>query len=174
MAPDSTFLRGVLHRDTTNDPSMPSLGDIGLNFFVPYLFNRIAARWNVDLAQELRKFDLTTPQMRVLAVLCINSGLTINELAVLTVTEQSTMSRTLDNLEERKLVLRRARESDMRVREIQVTDKGRKAFDEFWPIMFNRYEEMFKGIGETEFNQLVTALHKVLRNIRYGDEDNSQ
>ena len=168
---DNDFLSGVLHREAAPDTSMPSLGEIGLNFFVPYLMNRIAARWNKDLAEELRKYDLTTPQMRVLAVLSINSGLTINELSVLTVTEQSTMSRTLDALETRNMVRRRQRANDMRVREVEVTAAGRDAFAEFWPVMFNRYRRMFKDIGEQEFSSFVATLHKVLRNIRMGDAE---
>jgi DNA-binding MarR family transcriptional regulator len=174
MSGDISFLRGVLHRQAASDTSMPSLAEIGLNFFVPYLMNRIAATWNADLAVELRSFDLTTPQMRVLAVLSINSGLTINELSVLTVTEQSTMSRTLDMLEKRKLVRRVSRTSDMRVREVQVTMAGREAFAAFWPVMFNRYEQMFRDIGEDEFSQFVATLHKVLRNIRLGSGEASE
>ncbi len=174
MVGDISFLRGVMHRDAASDTSMPSLGEIGLNFFVPYLMNRIAATWNADLATELQSFGLTTPQMRVLAVLSINSGLTINELSVLTVTEQSTMSRTLDNLEARKLVRRTPRANDMRVREVQVTEAGRAAFAAVWPVMFDRYEKMFRDIGEEEFSQFAATLHKVLRNIRAGSAENSE
>ena len=170
MGDDNAFLSGVLHREAS-DGSTPSLAEIGLNHFVPYLINRIAARWNADLAEELRKFDLTTPQMRALAVLGLNSGLTINELSTLTVTEQSTMSRPLDTLEERKLVRRRPRRADMRVREVEITAAGRAAFDDFWPVMFARYREMFKDIGEEEFSALVATLRKVLRNIRLGDAE---
>jgi DNA-binding MarR family transcriptional regulator len=149
---------------------MPSFAEIGLNYFVPYLLNRIAATWNAGLAGELRKFDLTTPQMRALAVLGINSGLTINELSALTVTEQSTMSRTLDTLESRGFVSRRPRHSDLRVREVEITTAGRAAFDTFWPVMFQHYEQMFRGIGEDEFSQFVATLQKVLRNNRLSGE----
>ncbi len=166
MTADLSFLGGVLHREAASDTSMPSLAEIGLNAFMPYLLNRIAATWNAELAVELRKFDLTTPQMRVLAVLGINSGLTINELSILAVTEQSTMSRTLDALEVRGLVRRRPRANDMRVREVEITEQGRRSFDSFWPVMFNRYEEMFRGISEDEYTQCIATLHKVLRNIR--------
>jgi DNA-binding MarR family transcriptional regulator len=169
MSDGTAFLSGVLHRAAATDQSLPSLGEIGLNYFVPYLLNRIAARWNADLSEELRKFDLTTPQMRALAVLSINSGITINELSVLTVTEQSTMSRTLDTLEERGFARRRPRPNDMRVREVEVTAAGRDAFAAFWPVMFNRYREMFRDIGEEEFSAFVATLHKVLRNIRLAD-----
>jgi MarR family transcriptional regulator for hemolysin len=168
MTRDLAFLRGVLHREA--DSSMPSFAEIGLNYFVPYLLNRIAATWNAGLAGELRKFDLTTPQMRALAVLGINSGLTINELSALTVTEQSTMSRTLDTLESRGFVSRRPRPSDLRVREVEITTAGRAAFDAFWPVMFQHYEQMFRGIGEDEFSQFVATLQKVLRNNRLSGE----
>src|SRR4051812_836139 len=96
--------------------AIPTLGEIGLNHFAPYLMNRITARWNATLAEALRAYDLTTAMMRALAVLSINSGLTTNDLAVLTVSEQSTMSRTLDAMEEQALIQRRQREGDMRVR----------------------------------------------------------
>ena len=171
---DNSFLGGVLHRETASDTSMPSLAEIGLNFFVPYLLNRIAAQWNSGLSEELRKFDLSTPQMRALAVLSINSGLTINELSVLTVTEQSTMSRTLDNLEDRQLLRRRPRASDMRVREVEITPEGRAAFANFWPVMFSRYQHMFRDIGEDEFSALAATLHKILRNIRLGNAGASE
>ena len=167
----NAFLGGVLHRNAAGNTSMPSLSEIGLNHFVPYLMNRIAASWNADLSEPLREFDLTTPQMRTLAVLSINSGLTINELSKLTVTEQSTMSRALDALETRGLVRRRPRASDMRVREVEISEAGREAFDRFWPEMFSRFQRMFKGIDEQEFSTLVATLQKVLRNIRLGDEE---
>jgi DNA-binding MarR family transcriptional regulator len=170
MTKDLAFLRGVLHRDADGETSMPSLAEIGLNHFVPYLLNRIAATWNTDMAGELRTFDLTTPQMRTLAVLGINSGLTINELSTLAVTEQSTMSRTLDTLEARGFVSRRPRPSDLRVREVEITAAGREAFDAFWPVMFQHYEQMFRGIGEDEFSQFVATLQKVLRNNRLSGE----
>lgn len=171
MTKDLAFLRGVLHREADAETSMPSLAEIGLNFFVPYLLNRIAASWNTGLASELRSFDLTTPQMRTLAVLGINSGLTINELSTLAVTEQSTMSRTLDTLEARGLVSRRPRASDLRVREVEITAAGRAAFDSFWPVMFRHYEQMFRSIGEDEFSQFVGTLQKVLRNIRLSEAE---
>ena len=170
MTKDLAFLRGVLHRKADGETSMPSLAEIGLNHFLPYLLNRIAATWNTDRAGELRAFDLTTPQMRTLAVLGINSGLTINELSALAVTEQSTMSRTLDTLEARGFVSRRPRASDLRVREVEITAAGREAFDAFWPVMFRHYGQMFRGIGEGEFSKFVATLQKVLRNNRLSGE----
>ena len=48
---------------------------------------------------------------------------------------------------------------------------GREAFDVFWPVMFQHYEQMFRGIGEEEFSQFVATLQKVLRNIRLAEAE---
>ena len=41
---ENAFLSGVLHRKPGTSP--PSLAEVGLNHFVPYLINRVAAQWN--------------------------------------------------------------------------------------------------------------------------------
>ncbi|WP_349629432.1 MarR family transcriptional regulator [Chelatococcus sp. YT9] len=117
----------------------------------------------------MKDFNLTTTKMRVLATLCVSSGLTINELATYAVTEQSTMSRTLDALEEQGLIRRRARPDDMRVREIHITEEGREIFTQFWPNFYAMYNEMFSGVDESEFRAFIATLHKLLRNL---DQEN--
>lgn len=167
--PEERFGGGVLRRPGSDGSAPPSMGEIGLNQFAPYLINRIAARWNANMADELKAFDMTTAKMRALAILSISSGLTINELSVFTVTEQSTMSRTLDALEEQGFIRRQQRQEDMRVREVHVTDEGRAAFAEVWPVMYDRFLRMFDGIDEDEYQAFTATLHKVLRNIRRHD-----
>jgi DNA-binding MarR family transcriptional regulator len=151
------------------DGRIPTLGEIGLDHFAPYLLNRIVARWNADLAEELRDHNLNTIQMRTLAVLSLMSGATVNKLAVYTVTEQSTMSRALDGMERDGLIRRQHRQEDMRVREVHVTEKGRAAFREFWPDMHAAFAKMFTGISELEYETLIRLLTRILRNIRRND-----
>jgi DNA-binding MarR family transcriptional regulator len=104
--------------------------------------------------------------MRVLAVLAVTSGLTINELSVFAVTEQSTMSRTLDAMEAQGLIRREQRAGDLRVREIHVTDEGRRLFDRIWPAMHARFGRMLDGIDADEYQAFTATLHKILLNIR--------
>jgi MarR family transcriptional regulator for hemolysin len=143
-----------------------TLGEIGLTHFAPYLMNRIMGRYNAELSAAMRRLGLSTAKMRTLAVLAVVPGLTINELSVYAVIEQSTMSRTLEALEQAGLVRRVERESDARVREIYLTDAGRGVFDQVWPEMFGAYDEMFQGIGEAEKQAFITTLQKVLKNVR--------
>lgn len=145
---------------------MQSLGEIGLNNFAPYLMNRVMARWNGGLAADLRAMGMTTPKMRALAVLSMFSSLTVNELAVYAVTEQSTLSRTIDALEEQGFVQRQSRADDMRIRDISITPEGRAVFDRIWPMMFAHLNEMFADVSDEEQRFLVAILQKILRNVR--------
>lgn len=156
---------GTGARPTVGQPG-ETLGEIGLWHFAPYLMNRIMGRYNADMQAALKAQGLTTVKMRTLAVLAVVPGLTINELAVYAVTEQSTMSRTLESLETAGLVRREARESDGRVREVYLTDAGRAAFDAAWPVMHGSYARMFAGIEEAERADFIATLQKILRNIR--------
>ncbi|MCY1667417.1 MarR family winged helix-turn-helix transcriptional regulator [Rhizobium sp. SL86] len=160
-----------LSDDTVGNPDaeegrVPGLGEIGLNNFAPYVMNRIMARWNANLAEDLKVREMSTIKMRALAVLHVSSSLTINELSVLAVTEQSTMSRTVDALEEQGLILRTPRQDDMRVRDVTITQEGRAVFEDVWPIMYTDLQRMFRGIGHDEQQAFLATLQKILRNIR--------
>lgn len=146
-----------------------ALGEIGLGNFVPYLMNRVIGRYNADLQGVLKQSNLTTAKMRTLAVLAVLPGLTINELSVYAVTEQSTMSRTLEAMEAAGLVRRVERSSDARVREIYLTDEGRAEFERFWPIMWGDYRRMMTGIDDGERQQFLATLQKILKNIRHNE-----
>ncbi|HEV3042605.1 MAG TPA: MarR family winged helix-turn-helix transcriptional regulator [Roseiarcus sp.] len=155
---------GAFIRPHESGGSIPSMGEIGLNQFATYLMNRVAATWNGEIQDALRAYDLTTVKMRTLAVLSITPGLTVNELSLFTVTEQSTMSRMLDAMEEQGLIRRQAREDDLRVREVHPTSAGRELFARFWPTLYDRFTRLFRGVGEEEYQAFVGTLHKLIQN----------
>ena len=145
---------------------VPTMGEIGLNQFVPYLMNRIMGRWNSNLHERTVKNNLSTVKMRILAVLTVHSGLTISQLSVYTVIEQSTISRSLDRMQDQGLIRRETGQEDGRIREIHIMDKGRAAFNEFWPEMYKSYQNLFAGVNESEQEIFIKTLHKLLNNIR--------
>lgn len=166
---EERFLGTVLQPNSHGSASPPSLGEIGLNSFAPYLMNRLMARYNANLADEFGQVGMTTAKVRALAVLSVASSVTINELSVFAVTEQSTMSRTLDSLEEQGFIRRQPRPEDMRVRDVAITEEGRAAFDQVWPTMYGFLMQMFDGIEEDEHRAFVGTLQKMLRNVRKHD-----
>ena len=146
-----------------------SLGQIGLQQFAPYLMNRIMGRYNATLREDFRRQERTIPQVRTLAVLSVTDGVAVGDLAVFTVIEQSTLSRTLDTLEAQGLVRRETGDTDTRVRKVFRTDEGRAEFNRAWPAMHDAFEAMFDGIDDTEYAALIGTLQRMLANIRKHD-----
>lgn len=147
----------------------PSLGQIGLQQFAPYLINSVSLSWITHLSAELKTHGMTTTKMRALAVLSISSPLTINELSLYALTEQSTMSRTLDALEEQGLIVRKPRPEDLRIRDVDITQAGRDAFSKVWPTMYDLLLQMLDGVDANEYKAFIATLHKIIDNVhKYG------
>ncbi len=150
-------------------PLNPRLGELGLSNYAPYLMNRIMGRYNASLREEMSGLGLTTPKMRALAVLSVVDGPLIRELSVLTVVEQSTLSRALDQLQDGALIRRDTDPSDSRAVRVFITDAGRATFDLLWPHMAAAQARMFRGVPEEERRAFVGTLQRMLANIRKHD-----
>src|ERR1700735_5187036 len=124
MNMDERFSGQIMQRAADPAARQATLGEIGINPFAPYLMNRIMERWNGHLAEALKLHNMSTTMMRALAILSISSPVTINDLSAYAVTEQSTMSRTLDTLEAQGLVRRQRRGGGVGSRGGALTPEG--------------------------------------------------
>ncbi|WP_370302736.1 MarR family winged helix-turn-helix transcriptional regulator [Pseudooceanicola sp.] len=138
-----------------------------LEDFTPYLINRIIARYNKGVESALKAAGVSVAQMRALAVLAEAEPCTINELSVLTVIKQSTLSRTLDNMEQAGLIRREARDSDNRYRRISLTPAGFEAYKTAWPAMLAMQDTMLNALDPTERVTLNKLLVRVFYDIRH-------
>ncbi|MFZ3584629.1 MarR family winged helix-turn-helix transcriptional regulator [Loktanella sp. DJP18] len=152
-------------QDSVSAP-LPRLGEMGMENYAPYLMNRIMARYNAALKEEMAALGLTTPQMRALAVLSVVNGILIRELAVYAVVPQSTLSRALDALVRDGLIRRETDASDSRAVQVFITDMGREANDRLWPHMAQANAAMFWGIPDEERSGFTRTLQTMMRNIR--------
>jgi DNA-binding MarR family transcriptional regulator len=140
-----------------------------LEEFTPYLMNRIIARYNKGVDAALKEIGISVPQMRTLAVLAEGGPLTINELSVLTVIKQSTLSRALDVMEKAELIRREAPDTDNRQRFIHLTETGRAAYATGWPEMVKTRDAMLRALDPAEREVFNRMLQRVLHSIRHHD-----
>ena len=147
-------------------PIVPRLGEIGLTNFAPYLMNRIMGRYNASLREEMADLGLSTPKMRALAVLSVVEGPLIRELAIYTVVDPSTLSRSLDQLQADGLIRREVDSADSRAVRVFITDAGRSTFESLWPHMAKAQARMFRGVPEAERQAFTATLQKMLTNVR--------
>ena len=137
-----------------------------LTEFAPYLMNRIVHRYNQTAQVAMSERGITTPKMRVLAALASQGDLTVNELTVFAVSEQSTMSRTLDQMEKSDLVVRKTGDQDSRVRHVSITESGLALYRSIWPDMLKAEAELFAGLDKKKKTAFLNTLNQILLNIR--------
>lgn len=140
-----------------------------LSRFAPYLMNRITHRYNQSLQLAVAELGLSVPKMRALFALAAKGPLTVNELTVVAVSEQSTMSRTLDQMERGGLIERSVSKADNRVRVVQLTQEGRDTYRSVWPKMHAAEEALFAGLTPQQRDAFLDTLSHILLNIRQHD-----
>ncbi|GLK65129.1 MULTISPECIES: MarR family winged helix-turn-helix transcriptional regulator [Paracoccus] len=140
-----------------------------LERFTPYLMNRIMARYNRGVEEILRTEGVSVVQMRTLAVLLEHGPQTVNDLSVLTVVKQSTLSRTLDQIEALGLIRRELDPSDSRLRIICATEAGAALHAKVWPAMLAAQDRLLAALDASQREHLNDLLTHILRSIRHHD-----
>ncbi|WP_019937139.1 MarR family winged helix-turn-helix transcriptional regulator [Bordetella sp. FB-8] len=143
---------------------MPASAYPGHDRFLPYLINRTATQINRRLFDILDQNGLTMTHWRVLAFLSGQDGLSIGELAQATMTEQSTLSRSLRTLEGRGYVRRLGGSTDTRTVHVYLEPLGRRTFESMLEPALALEAIYMKGISERDRQTLRRLLLKVLAN----------
>jgi DNA-binding MarR family transcriptional regulator len=164
--PDGEVSAMTVHKfETPTQDGEIALG-ISLGEFLPYLLNRIVNRLNVNLASDLKEIGVPIQFYRVLAVLAAGQSRSVNELSVYTITEQSTLSKMLGRMEAAGLIERVPSPEDRRVVMVEMTERGRAAYEEILPVALNHYRRAIEGLDEKQHRALLNGLRHVLENVR--------
>src|SRR5277367_7131030 len=118
--------------------------------FLPHLITRLAYELNVDLVEKLRREGINVTRWRILAVLAMGDGITINEIIDRAMMQQSALSRALMNMEKEDYVRRVLRRDDARFVEVFLTDKGRALFNSLNIVVRRRQRRLLKGFAKQE------------------------
>ncbi len=129
--------------------------------YLPYLLNRVVALINAPMQRELKRQGMTMTHWRVLGFLYERDGLIISELAERTVTDQATLSRALDRLQQRKLIRRQVVRQDSRQTEIYLCDAGRVQYLQLLEFARAIEDWAFEAIAPGELDQLRGTLEKM-------------
>jgi DNA-binding MarR family transcriptional regulator len=134
--------------------------------FLPYLINKTATLINVRLQGVLEQYGFTLTHWRVLAFLDGQDGLTMGALAEATMTEQSTLSRSVRVLEDGGLVRRQASPTDSRAMHVYFNAKGRRVFDEILAQALQAEAELLRGVSASEAAALRSVLMRIIGNCQ--------
>jgi len=131
--------------------------------FVPFRLNRLAAEVSSALAVEYQeRYGLDVPAWRVLATLGFrNDACSAQFISQCTRTHKSTISRAVTSLLNDGLIERVENEADRREFRLQLTKKGRALYEELFPQLLRREDEILACLSAQERKQLSALLGKI-------------
>jgi DNA-binding MarR family transcriptional regulator len=141
--------------------------EFDLDRHVFYWLTQVIGARDRELAQGLRDFGLRVPEWRALAALYARKQTTMSELADLATIDRTTLTRTVDRMQEAGWLERLADEDDMRVTRLALTASGRKTFERIWPEVRRLNDLALAGLS----NSQIEALKKILEQMRANLED---
>ena len=116
---------------------------------------------------DQHQIDLTRHQWLVLKKLIENDGQPQNNLAFITDRDKTSLTRLINTMERKNLVLRIPDISDKRINNVFISDKGKAVLESSIPLMHELVERLQGGLSKGELEQTI----KILRRVRYNLED---
>ena len=113
---------------------------------------------------EMARHGLTDAQWGPLFLIASGRGHTAAALAQELLVNAGAMTRTLDRLEKKGLLLRRRSEEDRRVVMLEVTAEGRRAAARIPGVLASVYNAHLAGFSEAEFAALRSMLARMVAN----------
>jgi len=147
------------------DEALKSANQSMFDDFLPHLIAQLAYQLNNDLVEKLRREDINVTRWRILAVLAMGDGITINEIIDRAMMQQSALSRALMNMEKEDYVRRVLRRDDARYVEVFLTDKGRRLFNSLNILVRRRQQRLLKGFSPQELTTAFAMIRRMSRNM---------
>lgn len=122
-------------------------------------------RYLRNLEVALKGIALDIPRWRVLMSLHEESCASVSEIADHAIVKLSTMTRIVQRMQADGLVTCHPRDTDGRVTEVKLTDKGEAAGREAWAAANRTYDLAFQNIGKAEIEGLIRLLRRVSANL---------
>lgn len=85
--------------------------------------------------------------------------------------EQPSLVRTLDQLEEKKLICRQTCANDRRAKRIKLTKDSEPFIDEVYAVIENTRQEILGGIQRDEIESLIRTIQQLEKNIHRLSDD---
>jgi DNA-binding MarR family transcriptional regulator len=129
-----------------------------------WLTQVIGAR-DCRLNAELKGFGLRVPEWRALAALHSRRHCTMSELADLATIDRTTLTRTVDRMQDAGWLARLADGTDMRVTRLSLTAAGERLFARVWPTVAGLNDAALTGLSAAAVERLHAVLAQMKANL---------
>ena len=109
--------------------------------------------------------DISMDQWIVLGPIWENDGLSHKEISEYCLKDKTSITKIIDTLEKKNLVVRVADQLDHRVKRVVLSNKGKELFLQAIPIMELTRDQLREGITEQDIESLRSVLTKIYNNL---------
>jgi DNA-binding MarR family transcriptional regulator len=133
---------------------------------IPWL-GKTAKMMGLFMGEKLKQHpaDLTRKQWLLLKILYDQDGQVQSDLALITDRDKGSLTRLINTLEKKSLVVRIPSPEDRRVNQVFLTEQGKTLLETTVPTIQKAIDEMENGISEAEKKLVIDTLRKVQHNI---------
>ena len=145
-------------------------GKLDLDDYLPYLLNRAGAKIADAFGKVTRQHGISLQMWRVLAALHHLDGQSVGSLAAHTSIDVSTLSRLLDQMQKKRLLLRRRDGVDQRSVTIHRTAAAQAITVKLIPVALAYEARALAGLDAGESKALKAMLRRLYTNLDALDE----
>jgi DNA-binding MarR family transcriptional regulator len=133
-----------------------------LEDFLPYRLAILSHSVSNSIATVYdKRFGLSIPEWRVIAIVGRFPGLSAVEVAERTVMDKVAVSRAVTKLIKRGRIDRQFADADRRRSILNLSEQGRKVHDEIAPLALQMEEDLLEGLSEEEIQVLDKVIDKL-------------
>jgi DNA-binding MarR family transcriptional regulator len=114
-----------------------------------------------DFKRTLDPYHISPGLFGVLVLLQANAGMKQTDLAKAVHLDRSTVVNVIDNLEDRRLVERRAANADRRSKALFLTADGKRLLQKLKPLVAEHERRLTRGLSTAEEKTLVSLLQRI-------------
>jgi DNA-binding MarR family transcriptional regulator len=114
--------------------------------------------------------DISLDQWVVLGPVWQMETASQKELGEICLKDKTSITRIIDALEKKNLVVRVPDQIDHRIKRVILTNAGKQLFFDVLPIMEKTREEVKKGISEKDIDTFKNVLSEIIKNLEIGTE----
>ena len=138
-----------------------------LEDFLPYRLSILSNTVSTMIAKAYdKRFGLSIPEWRVIAVLGRFPGLSAVEVAERTLMDKVAVSRAVGKLINSGRVDRQFADADRRRSILNLSEAGKKVHDEIAPVALKFEQDLLDGLTEQEAATLSSVMEKLLARAR--------
>jgi len=138
--------------------------ELKLDEFLPYKLAILSHSVSHSIASVYEKrFGLSIPEWRVIAIVGRFPGLSAVEVAERTVMDKVAVSRAVSKLIKNGRIDRQFADADRRRSILNLSDKGRQLHDEVAPLALQMEADLLEGLTEEEIEFLDRVIDKLYK-----------